>query len=103
MAKISIVVPFHWMKDWEFFLNRCLKSIEIQSYKDYEIIFMKVGSMPETSNRVIESAKGEIVKILYMDDYLAHEESLQKIVEVFGESKWLVTGCLHDNGKSVGK
>lgn len=99
--KISIVIPFHWLKDWNSFLKRCLESIEIQSFVDYEVILMKVGSMPVTSNRVIESARGELVKILFMDDYFAHKDSLKEIVDNFGENdQWLVTGCEHQrNGR----
>lgn len=87
------------MENWPFFLQRCLTSIEKQSFTDYEVILMKVGSMPETSNRVIEAAQGELIKILYMDDYFAHGNSLQEIVDNFTkESAWLVTGCMHDKG-----
>ena len=58
--------------------------------------------MPITSNRVIESAKGELIKILYLDDYFAHEDSLKNIVDNFKEEvNWLVTGCLHDAGFGV--
>ncbi len=99
--KVSIVIPFHWMKNWQFFLTRCLESIENQSFKDYEVILTKVGSMPVTTNRVIQEAKGELIKVLYMDDYLVHGSSLEKIVEAFdyrhinfkGEKpvEWLIT------------
>lgn len=103
MAKISIVIPWHFMENWQFFLTRCLQSIEAQSFKDYEVILTKAGSMPVNSNRAIESAQGELIKVLYMDDYLAHGNALQEIVDNFTkESAWLVTGCLHDNGQSVG-
>lgn len=98
--KISICVPFHWMENWPVFLSRCLMSIEAQTFKDYEVILMKVGTMPVTSNRVISAAKGELVKILYMDDYLAHANSLQEIVDNFkDDDHWLVTGCLHQKGQ----
>jgi len=97
--KISIVIPFHWMKDWQVYLTRCLASIEAQTFKDYEIILLKHSTMPVTSNRVMESASGEIVKVIYMDDYLAHGNSLQEIVDAFGsDTTWLVTGCVHDRG-----
>lgn len=103
MAKISICIPWHFMENWQFFLTRCLKSIEAQTFKDYEVILTKAGSMPVNSNRAIESAQGELIKILYMDDYLAHGNALQEIVDNFTkESTWLVTGCLHDDGKNVG-
>ncbi len=87
------------MKDWEKMLNRCLKSIEMQTFTDYEVILMKVGSMPETSNRVIEAAQGELIKVLYMDDYFTHGYALQEIITGFTpETQWLVSGCLHDTG-----
>lgn len=53
--------------------------------------------MPVTSNRVIESATGEVIKILYLDDYFARADSLQEIVDSF-TGGWLATGCVHDNG-----
>lgn len=98
--KLTIAIPFHWMENWQFFLNRCLKSIEAQTFKDYEVVLIKHSNMPGTSNRVIESAKGEIIKILYMDDYLAHGNALQEIVDNF-KGGWLTTGCLHDDGSGA--
>ncbi len=96
MPKLSIVIPFHWMENWQFFMNRCLASIESQTFTDYEIILTKAGSMPVNSNRAIEAAKGELIKILYLDDYLSHPSVLQNIVDNFGsEDHWQVTGCLH--------
>lgn len=94
MPKISIVIPFHWMKNWQFFMNRCLESIENQTFKDYEIVLIKHSTMPVTSNRVIESAKGQFIKILYMDDCLAHPNALKDIVDNFEfEDEWLITGA----------
>lgn len=92
--KISICIPFHWMKNWQFFLARCLESIEKQTFKDYEVILAKVSSMPVTSNRVIGQAKGELVKILYMDDWFAHPDALKDIVEFMDNEvgHWLITG-----------
>lgn len=96
--KISVCIPFHWMKNWSFFLERCLKSIEQQTFKDYEIVLIKHSTMPVTSNKVIQAAHGEIIKVLYMDDFLAHIDALKKIVDNFKEDdQWLVTGCLHED------
>ena len=95
--KISIVIPIHWMKNWQFFLTRCLESIEKQTFTDYEIIITKHGKMAENTNAGIFKATGEIIKILYMDDYLAHPNSLKNLAENF-EGGWLATGCLHDFG-----
>lgn len=52
--------------------------------------------MAENTNSGIRKATGELVKILYMDDYLAHSNALQEISDNFTEeTQWLVTGCLH--------
>lgn len=95
--KISIAVPTHDMKNGDFFLNRLIDSIEMQTFDDYEIVITKEGRMAENTNAAIKKCKGEIIKILYMDDYLAHEKSLQEIVDNF-KGGWLVTGCEHDAG-----
>ena len=93
--KISICIPFHWMKNWQFFMMRCLESIEKQTFKDYEVVLIKHSTMPVTSNRVMESAKGEIVKVLYMDDWLDSEDYLEKIYETFldDEVEWVITSA----------
>ena len=54
--------------------------------------------MPVTSNRVIESAKGEIVKVLYMDDWLDSQDYLEQVHKTFlnSEVNWLVTSALNN-------
>ncbi|OGO93132.1 MAG: hypothetical protein A3F10_05595 [Coxiella sp. RIFCSPHIGHO2_12_FULL_42_15] len=98
--KISIVIPIHWMKNWQFFLTRCLESIEKQTFTDYEIIITQHGKMAENTNVGIKKATGDIIKILYMDDYLAHKDSLKNIADNF-KGGWLATGCVHDFGDGV--
>lgn len=98
MAKISVIVPFHWMKNWQFFLVRCLESIEQQTYKDYEVILTKTESMPVNTNAAIKKAKGEIVKILYMDDWLESSNYLVEVYKAFlnPEIDWLITSAVNN-------
>lgn len=51
--------------------------------------------MPITSNRAIESAKGEIIKVLYLDDWLESEDYLEKLCEAFQdkEVEWVITSA----------
>ena len=98
--KISIVVPIHNMADGDKFLWRLVNSLVAQTFKDWELIITKDGKMAENSNSGIKRAKGEIIKMLYLDDYFAHPEALEVIVNNF-KGGWLATGCLHDNGKKV--
>lgn len=95
--KLSIVVPVHeGMKNGEYFLWRLVQSLMRQTFKDYELIIVQEGSMPVNTNAGLEKARGELIKILYLDDYFAHDNALQKIVDTFKpEDQWLATGCLH--------
>lgn len=94
---ISVIIPYHDMQNGAFFLKRAIDSVTSQSYEDYEIVLVKQGKMAENTNAGIKKAKGDIVKILFMDDYLAHKDALKDIAENW-KSGWLVTGCEHDNG-----
>lgn len=100
--KVTIAIPFSWMKDWEKYLSRCLKSIESQTFTDYEILLLKYGKAGETHNELFKRAKGELIKILHVDDYFTDENSLQDIVDNFKESDyWQASGCWHDDGINI--
>jgi len=98
MPKLSIVIPVYDMVDYEFFLSRALSSIIQQTFRDYEILITRSGKMAENTNDGIKRASGEL-KILFMDDYLAHKNALQDIVDAMGvyqdsgTSQWLITGA----------
>src|SRR3990167_11291223 len=89
--KISIILPIHNMSNGAFFLWRAINSIMEQTFKDYEIVIVKEGKMAENTNVGIKRARGELIKILYLDDYLAHPNALQDIVSNF-EGEWMITG-----------
>lgn len=101
MAKVSIVVPIHDMENGAFFLWRNINSILSQTFKDYEIVITKEGKMAENTNAGIKKATGEIIKILYLDDYFSYGLALQEIVDNF-KGGWLCSGCVHDDGKQIG-
>ena len=46
------------------------------------------------TNNAIKQAKGEIVKVLFQDDFLYSENSLQEIADNF-KGGWMVTACEH--------
>ena len=124
--KISICVPVHNMERSEYFLERCLDSILAQTFSDFEVVVtdnseddrlkklcQKYGmnirwsrnprkGMAQNTNEALKLARGELVKILYMDDYFTDKDSLQDIVDAF-RGHWLVSGCLHNDGSKVGR
>lgn len=93
--KISIVVPYHDMDNAAFFLKRNIDSIMMQTFKDYEIVLTKDGKMAENTNSGIVRSRGELIKILYLDDYFAHENALKDIVDNF-TGQWMITAT-NDN------
>jgi len=118
---ISIIIPTYNMPNTKFYLRRCLDSIDEQTYTDFEVVMpdnshhftrAKIQKMIEdydfpityfvsdeegsaaNTNAGIRKAKGDLIKILHMDDYFAHEDALQEIADNF-KGEWLVTACTH--------
>lgn len=93
MPKLSIIVPIHDMKNGAFFLWRLINSLVNQTFQDYEIIITKEGKMAENTNAGIKRARGELIKILYLDDYLSSPKALEDMVNAFTEDDvWMVCG-----------
>ena len=131
--KVSIAIP-----TWEShgrgveFINDLLRTIEMQTFKDFEvcisdhslndevmnevkqfedkfkIVYKKNsqdrGNGPANTNAAIDLCSGEIIKIMFQDDFFYDDESLEKIVTEFENSDkaWLLNGCNHtkDDGHS---
>jgi hypothetical protein len=89
--KLSVVIPIHNMKGGAEFLWKTINILMEQSFQDFEIVITKQGTMPQNTNAGIKRSKGEIIKILYLDDTLAHKDALKDIVESF-KGHWLITG-----------
>ena len=95
--KLSIAIPIHDMDHADSFLGRLMRSLEMQTFRDFEIVITKNGKMAENTNAAIKKCKGEIIKIMYMDDYFANPHSLENLVKNF-KGGWLAAGCVHDAG-----
>lgn len=108
-------------------LERSFDMLKKQTYRDFEVIISDnsdddviknlcenieysslsikyfknpIKGMAENTNEAIKKATGEIIHILYMDDYFVNENSIKKIAENF-EGYWMVSTCMHDNGKEI--
>lgn len=116
--KMTVAIPTSKMANGHELFKRCLESLWNQSFQDFEIVvtdnsddddilnicnWFRTGiryyrnprkGMAQNTNEAIRRSKGEIIKILYMDDYMAHDEALEKIVKHF-DGEWLVTSCTH--------
>lgn len=117
MPKISICIPYHNTEGTAGYLARALASIEIQTYKNYEIVLTNEGTFANNHNAAIQKATGEIVQMLQMDDSFAHEHALQSIVDRmypfhgggsgggqwYGpDPVWAISACLHNVEGEIG-
>jgi len=110
MPKVSICIPAY---EQPRNLQKCLESIEMQSFKDLEVIvtddsksndlkivvdsflgrlnikyFKNTPSLgsPENWNESIRHAIGKYIKILHHDDYFTDANSLEKMVKLLDEN-----------------
>lgn len=92
--KLSVVIPIHEMKGGAEFLWESINVLTEQTFQDFELIITKAGRMAENTNAGIRRAKGEFIKILYLDDSLTFSTSLASLVsKLDDDTEWLITGC----------
>lgn len=92
--KVSIVCPIHDMKNGSKFLWRLVNSLTEQTFKDWELIITKEGRMAENTNAGIRRARGEYIKVLYLDDYFSHSGALEGMLDVALKlnKNWIICG-----------
>lgn len=125
-SKISIAIPTYEMKgNGCFFLKKSLDILCNQTFKDFDVVISDhsrnnliknlcdeyigkleisyyknnegVGSSSANINNAIKKATGKLIKILFQDDFLYSEKSLEEIINNFDTEKdnWLITACEH--------
>lgn len=129
---ISIAIPVYDFKGrGNEFLEDLFRTIEIQTFNNFEVVvsdhscdeeLLKVihqyqnkfeivyvknedlrGNGPANTNNAIKYCSGDIIKIMFQDDFFYDDEALEKIYNAFEpESYWLVNGTNHtkDDGNS---
>lgn len=98
MSKVSICIPYHSTPVTDIHLARLLHSLSKQTFRDFEIVLTKDGKMAKNTNSAIKKAKGELVKIMYSDDFFNTAGGLEIMVEEFdkSETKWLIAGATNN-------
>lgn len=91
---VSICIPYYETPTSKEFLKRAIDSLRKQTYQNWELVVTEDGLASENHNSAIKKADGDLIKILHMDDYFSHNDSLKEVVEAFDDdTKWLITGC----------
>ena len=131
--KISIAIPT-WESHGKGneFLNDLLNTIEVQKFNNFEVVISdhsknddlllvidkfknkfeikyykneeNRGNSPSNLNNAIDKCSGEIIKIMFQDDFFYDDEALSKIYYALADTNemWLLNGCNHtkDDGES---
>lgn len=95
-------------KDFDIVISDHSKTNQIKDLCDeykgkLDINFFKnsehIGSSSANINNAIKKAEGRLIKILFQDDFLYSNNSLEDITNNFNLEKdnWLVTACEHSN------
>jgi GT2 family glycosyltransferase len=115
-------------KTAERFLVEYLSHLMYQTFKDFEVVIsdqsdgnnlkticdtfshvLDIKYIKNTSNKknaannvnnAVKYATGEIIKLLYMDDFFVDQSALQKIADAFDNNphgKWFISGFTHSN------
>jgi glycosyltransferase involved in cell wall biosynthesis len=90
----DVVISDHSLDDGiENLCKRYADVLTIHYYRNAE----HRGSSSSNINNAIRQARGTLIKILFQDDFLFHEKSLEEIVGAFdvGKDHWLVSACIH--------
>ena len=130
--KLSIAIPtFEYKGRGTEFLDFLFRTIEIQTFKDFEVVvsdhskddklfniienfkykfdirYIKnnndLNNGPANTNNALRNCSGDIIKIMFQDDFFYDRDALHKIYDSFDdEHDWLVCGSNHtkDNGNS---
>lgn len=123
---ISIAIPFYYKNKYSLSqLIRCVNSIKLQTFKNYEIVistqneyeklinnkFLKdvkilnaalvKGFIQGNTNNAMNFCCGEWIKIMFSDDFLNNKDDLEKISLVLRENNksWAILDSLHFNKK----
>jgi len=113
---VSVIVP---TKNSEKFLDKCLKSIKNQTYKNIEIIVVDGGSKDKTleiaqahkttiiNNPLIlaepgiylgmQKAHGDLLMVLAVDNFFDDNKAIEKIINVFKNSDIYAVFHKHDS------
>lgn len=99
---IEVIISDHSKDD--SILNICRDF----SNKGLEILYIRnenmIGNSSANLNEAIKSAKGDIIKVIFQDDFLYHDRSIEDIVNEYKKDnniKWLVTSCCHTENGSM--
>lgn len=93
MPKISLAIPYHQTEKSAFYLSRLLKSIDKQTFTDYEIVLTNEPGMAHNHNVAILKSKGEIIQMMQMDDYFSSSESLKNVADGFHPGYYRCLNC----------
>lgn len=87
--------------------NDNIKNLCVLYSQNFEIFYTKnehlYGNSSANTNNAIINADGDIIKIMFQDDFFYQNDALEQIIDNFQneQCKWLVSGSNHTNDDGV--
>jgi len=128
MKLISICIPTYEMRGkGDEFLKQSFDILTQQTFKDFDVVVSDhskndiiknlcaayknkldikyfrnsehIGNSSANINNAIKKAAGKLIKILFQDDFLYDDNSLEDVANNFDleKDRWLITACEHSN------
>lgn len=128
MNQLTICIPTYEMRGYgHVFLEKSFNILVNQTFKNFDVVISdhskdnkildlcekykdrlrinyyrnldKRGSSSANINNAIKKAEGKIIKILFQDDFLYDNNSLDIVIKNFNlnEDKWVATACTHSS------
>lgn len=85
------------------FLNKCIQSVERQTYSDIELLVIKKPqSIAKNFNEGLRQAKGEFIKEVSEDDYLP-PTSIEDLVNGMKNHPWVIAKAINFQGRDMAR
>lgn len=95
MSEFQVVISDHSSDD---IVEKFCKSYQNDLNIKYVKYDLNKGNCSANTNNAIKNCDGEIIKIIFQDDFLWNQFSLEKVCEAFTEdTNWMVNACQHTN------
>lgn len=95
--KVSIIIPY---KEDRGFLDACLRSIDAQTYKNFEVIESKSDAgVSENLNNGIKRATGDLIRYVCDDDMLTRDSLFETVTNWRGDWDFIHSNAVSFNSQ----
>jgi glycosyltransferase involved in cell wall biosynthesis len=110
LSKLLDTIKTQTLQDFEVVISdhsttNLIQDVVKKYSSDINIVYVtnqeKIGNSPSNTNNSIKHSKGKIIKVMFQDDFLFNNKSLEMISSKFEDNvMWVVNGCNHTDSNN---